>query len=112
MNVDVQPDGMSLLLDGLLYPEDAVFKCFYWYASEFDVSIDRAPDAHLRVNLRWKSAPASAEFVERLVVRIRRDLIDFKTRDIASKETKTVRDLLIAKAFAHGEEFDEHGSRD
>lgn len=31
-------------------------------------------------------------------------MIDFKLRDIVSKETKTIRELIIAKAFAYYEE--------
>ena len=38
--------------------------------------------------------------------KLTRDLIDFNLRDIVTKETQNVRDLLIAKAFSHGE-FDE-----
>ena len=38
--------------------------------------------------------------------KIRTDLVDFKTRDIVTKETINIRDLLVAKAFAHSDDFD------
>ena len=38
--------------------------------------------------------------------KLERDLIDFNLRDIVTKETMNIRDLLIAKAFSNGE-FDE-----
>ena len=31
----------------------------------------------------------------------KRDLIDFKLRDIVTKETQTIRELITAKAFAY-----------
>lgn len=33
--------------------------------------------------------------------KVKRDLLDFKLRDIVTKETKVVRELLVAKAFAY-----------
>ena len=38
--------------------------------------------------------------------KLTRDLIDFNLRDIVTKETQNVRDLLIAKAFSHGEFYE------
>jgi hypothetical protein len=43
---------------------------------------------------------------EKLLQKLERDLIDFNLRDIVTKETKNIRDLLTAKAFSNGE-FDE-----
>ena len=43
---------------------------------------------------------------ENLLLKLERDLVDFNLRDIVTKETQNVRDLLIAKAFSNGE-FDE-----
>jgi His-Xaa-Ser system protein HxsD len=46
------------------------------------------------------------EQLEELLQKLERDLIDFNLRDIVTKETKNIRDLLTAKAFSNGE-FDE-----
>jgi hypothetical protein len=50
--------------------------------------------------------PLSQEQLEILLQKLERDLIDFNLRDIVTKETKNIRDLLTAKAFSNGE-FDE-----
>ena len=50
--------------------------------------------------------PISGELAEKLLQKLERDLIDFNLRDIVTKETKNIRDLLTAKAFSNGE-FDE-----
>ncbi len=35
-------------------------------------------------------------------------LIDFKTRDIINKETKNIREILLIKAFANNDEFEDY----
>jgi hypothetical protein len=45
--------------------------------------------------------------MEILLTKIKRDLVDFKTRDIISAETRNIREILIAKAFANDDSFDE-----
>lgn len=43
---------------------------------------------------------------DELESQLKRDLLDFNLRDIVNEETKPIRELIIAKAFSHGE-FDE-----
>jgi His-Xaa-Ser system protein HxsD len=45
--------------------------------------------------------------IKKILPKIENDLLDFKTREIVSLETKNIRELLIAKAFAFEDEFDE-----
>ncbi len=98
---------VRISLDPGLYPEDMVFKCFYWYGGEFDVSVDRSSnDMALEVELQPKVGHLDEVRTKGLLSRIQQDLIDFKTRDIVSKETRVIRELLVAKAFAHSDEFD------
>ena len=54
---------------------------------------------------RFIGSPNEQETTRRLQ-KLERDLIDFNLRDIVTKETKNIRDLLTAKAFSNGE-FDE-----
>ena len=42
----------------------------------------------------------------RAIKKLKNDLIDFQVRDIVTKETKNVRDLLIAKAFATTDKYE------
>lgn len=99
----VNTDGIQVCLPDSIYNEAIVYKCFYWYGKEFIVEIKKNYDSFV-IKLIHRSGnldfPAT-------VKRINRDLIDYKTRDIVNRETSNVRDLLIAKAFAHSDEFDE-----
>ncbi len=102
------PQGVHIRLDASLYGEQVVYKCFYWYGRDFDVVIertDRERSFAVEVGVRGQLLTDAA--IEQLVSRIKRDLIDFKTRDIVSQETQTIRELLVAKAFAHFDETDQ-----
>jgi His-Xaa-Ser system protein HxsD len=108
MDVEIGPAGIELQLDSGLYTEAVVFKCFYWYGADYEVVINRAADGRsLSVVLSPRAGPLSGEHVDALVSRVRRDLIDFKTRDIVARETQGIRELLVAKAFAASDEFDQ-----
>jgi His-Xaa-Ser system protein HxsD len=54
----------------------------------------------------WPIPTLKKKNLELYQQKLERDLIDFNLRDIVTKETQNVRDLLIAKAFSNGE-FDE-----
>lgn len=95
-----------LRVDSSLYSEDVIFKCFYWYGDKFDVEISKVDGDSMLVSLSIKDGSMSEDYLDALESKVKRDLVDFKTRDIVSRETKVVRELLIAKAFAHSDEFD------
>lgn len=97
--------GVILTIDAALYGEDVVFKCFYWYADAYDVSIARSGCA-FEVTLVPKAGSLTAEDEARLQARVAQDLIDFKTRDIVAKDTRVIRELLLAKALSPSDEVD------
>ena len=108
MEIEVSQAGLELQLDAELYPEAVVFKCFYWYCAEYEVVIDRAADGRsLTVLLSPRTGRLEGDEVAALVSRLKRDLVDFKTRDIVARETQGIRELLVAKAFANSDELDE-----
>lgn len=88
-------------LDAQIYNIDVVHKCFYWYSSHYFVDIQSENHNLIKVVLTPKNED-SIDF-HSLSGKIRNDIIDFKLRDIVTKETINVRDLLIAKAFAYYE---------
>lgn len=88
-----------------LYSKDVVLKCLYWYGDKFTVSIDVVAGEAFEIEL-LAATPMTPEDLQLYQQKLTRDLIDFNLRDIVTKETQNVRDLLIAKAFSHGE-FDE-----
>lgn len=95
--IECSEDRLVLDVDATLYPEPVVFKCFYWYGDRFTVDIQREAEDRLRVSLLPHDPIPDWTQVQ---TRIRRDLIDFRTRQIVADETRAVRELIAAKAFA------------
>jgi His-Xaa-Ser system protein HxsD len=99
--------GIQVIVDAALFGEAVVFKCFYWYGGDFDVVITSvAEDKTWEVVLTPRRAPLAPNALQALVSRVKRDLVDFKTRDIIGRETQALRELLVAKAFASSDEYD------
>lgn len=95
----------QIIIDGKLYSVEVIHKCFYWYGDKFSVDIKVEGDFFV-IDI---SELGNEGTIEKIFAKIKNDLIDFKTREIISTETKNIRDLLVAKAFANGE-FDESPS--
>lgn len=98
MKAEIRQNIIHLLIDRKLYNEEVLHKCFYWYGANFHVDIDICSEDQAAVQLEAKY---DAEDLNATLGKIKRDLIDFRLRDIVTKETKTIRELIIAKAFAH-----------
>jgi His-Xaa-Ser system protein HxsD len=108
VEIEVGPNRLEFLLDAEIYNEAVAFKCFYWYGAEYEVVIDRAREGRsLSVVLSPRTGALAGDAAESLISRVRRDLVDFKTRDIVARETRAIRELLVAKAFADTDDFDE-----
>ena len=93
--------------DTTLFSKDSIFKCLYWYGDKFHTNVSFADDKTYKVSIKPISTVQLDEVeLEKLLLKLERDLVDFNLRDIVTKETQNIRDLLIAKAFSNGE-FDE-----
>ncbi len=104
---EIKDNEIIVFADKLLYSRDSIFKCLYWYTGKFHVNVSLADKETFCISLKplSKKLLSSDEF-ESYQLKLERDLIDYNLRDIVTKETKNIRDLLIAKAFSNGE-FDE-----
>ncbi len=103
----IKDDEIVVFADSNLFSKDAVFKCLYWYGDKFHANITLTDSNTFRISI--KPLPEFIVKAEDLILyqqKLERDLIDFNLRDIVTKETQNIRDLLIAKAFSNGE-FDE-----
>lgn len=77
-------------------------KCVYWYANRFDISVDRNKEGYFEIVLKpLPTFVIKDGELEKLFFKLKQDIVDFNLRDIVTKETKNVRELLIAKAFSH-----------
>ncbi len=109
MRFEINQLELVITVEKSIYNLDVLHKCFYWYGSCFDVSIHDLNEKHYQIELSSQHEGAS---LEDTVSKIKRDLIDFKLRDTVTKETRTVRDLIIAKAFAYYDSDDNDPTTD
>ena len=107
IKIDFSEKFINISVPSEIYNLEILQKCFYWYGSEFSVEIDKENNDHYKVKLEPKNGNLDNSQKKKLTVKIKNDIIDHKTRSIVLKETKNVRDLLIAKAFANTDEYDE-----
>ena len=103
MEISYPENGMCIEVHPKVYSLELLHKCFYWYGDDYDIEINSIQEKNL-ILIRSKNQNDSTNY-EGILARIKRDLIDFKTREIITEETKNIRDLLVAKAFAHEDDF-------
>ena len=104
---EIKDNEIIVFADTALYSKDSIFKCLYWYGDKFHTNLSFADSNTYRVSVKPISTmQLCSDELENLLLNVERDLVDFNLRDIVTKETQNVRDLLIAKAFSNGE-FDE-----
>jgi His-Xaa-Ser system protein HxsD len=96
-----------VFLDSEIFSKDAIMKCLYWYGDKYLVNVTLLENRNYRVSIKPMDKDVlDSNQLNSLILKLNRDLIDFNLRDIVTKETKNIRDLLVAKAFSNGE-FDE-----
>ena len=100
-----ESDKLQVTVNTSFFSKDAILKCLYWYGEKFLIDIENKSEDNIAIILTPKQ-PIAEEDKDFYIAKLNKDIIDFNLRDIVTKETKNIRDLLIAKAFSNGE-FDE-----
>ena len=95
---------IEISLDSNVYSLEAVKKCSYWYTDNYSVDIKQDDDQVIL--LLEPLNEDTEEDKDQIIKKLKNDLLDFQVRDIVTKETKNVRDLLIAKAFATTDKYE------
>ena len=107
MDISFNNNEIHINIDTSIFNIDAIHKCFYWYGDDYSVTINSSSDNSVFVMLKQKNGKIKSDEEDKLIDKINNDLLDFQTRDTVTKETKNIRDLLVAKAFAHSDIYDE-----
>lgn len=94
-------------IDKSIYSIEIIHKCIYWYTDIYIPQVELLDHLSVQLSLTKKEGVYSTEEINELNNRLSIDLIDYKTRDIISKETKNIRELIVAKAFMYSDEFDQ-----
>jgi len=92
-------------IDTKIFPVEVIHKCFYWYTGDYVVDYDYQGERYLKVSLSHLSGEQVDQVA--LTARVSQDLNDFFLREKVVQQTRTIRELIVAKAFANFEEEEE-----
>ncbi|MFD2968848.1 His-Xaa-Ser system protein HxsD [Sphingobacterium bambusae] len=103
MQIERYQHKILFTIESSLYSEAVIHKCFYWYLSKFQIEIQSVMH-HYQVTVDQISLEVDQEH---LIAQIKKNLVDYHTREIITRETIDIRTLLVVKAFAHDDAFDD-----
>jgi His-Xaa-Ser system protein HxsD len=99
-------NAIEIIIDAKLYSSNVIHKCLYWYGNKYNCDILLVDDNY-HINISLIEGNFDEITLNNFINLFKKDLIDFKTREIISTETRNIREILLVKAFANGDEFDQ-----
>jgi His-Xaa-Ser system protein HxsD len=102
--VEESADCLLLTVDTKLYSEEALFRTCYVFTDRCYLLLK--PDGDNRVVVEFRKRRQSAD-LHVLIGEFANELIDQRVRADLSRDTRAIRELIVAQAFA---EADLHGS--
>jgi His-Xaa-Ser system protein HxsD len=96
---------ISLSLD--TYRLEAIFRSCYWLTDRCFVYLGPLRDGAIEVTLIAKSG--SGTDTDRLTWQFLNDLVDQQLRISVNEETRTIREMIVAQAFADTDLIDDRG---
>lgn len=89
---------LEFTIDSALYPIETVLKSGYLFLDRVFFYAETSKDpSTIRVHIKLKD---SAGDLSRLAAEFCNELVNQRVRDLVSKETATIRSLIVAQAFA------------
>jgi His-Xaa-Ser system protein HxsD len=98
-----ETDIISVVIDASVYSKEAILKCLYWYSSKFDTEINFDGSNYLVSLTPLENSEIIREELPLYREKLKRDILDYELRQIIHNETINIRELIVAKAFSHGE---------
>jgi His-Xaa-Ser system protein HxsD len=102
----LSPSVITFSVDLDIFNDRIVTKVMYWLSDSFFIFMEKKQKV-LQIQLEKKVGVIDEKEFCKLKIKINQDFIDFKTRDIVNQETKSIRELLLVKAFSVTDDFDE-----
>ncbi len=102
----VKDGEIIVFADTSIFSKEAILKCLYWFGDKFHTEFVMVENLYQITLKPLANANVKKDELDLFLQKLERDIVDFQLRETISKETRNVRDLLVAKAFSNGE-FDE-----
>lgn len=99
---------MTITVDKRIYNDSVISKAVYWLSGDFSIARRLIDDSLEEITATALSDAAETEFDAQFM----QLLNDFKLRQIVADETRDIKTILYAKAFAEDEELNEEDIHD
>ncbi|MBD5425146.1 MAG: His-Xaa-Ser system protein HxsD [Bacteroides sp.] len=100
---------MTLIIDKRVYNDSVISKVVYWMSGDYKIVRTSLDEFSEQIELIATNAESSESLVEEKFFQL---LNDFKLRQIVADETRDIKTILYAKAFAEDEELSEEDIHD
>ena len=99
-------------VDTSIYKDTIIDRVLYGYADKFIITRQNQHNSTLQTIKISASYPIGAEEFSVIRKKLSTDFIDYKNRSIIAEETRELRNILYAKAFANSDNFVEFDFED
>lgn len=93
-------DGLTVIVDLATYGEEALFRTCYVFTDRCYLFLNPAGPGELRVRFRKRDPLAD---LLRIVGEFGNELINQRIRSDLAQQTRTIRELIVAQAFAEAD---------
>lgn len=100
---------MTIEIDRRIYNDSVISKAIYWLSGDYLIVRSLLNDITESISITTKSGSISEQELE---VKLLQTLNDFKLRQIVADETRDIKTILYAKAFAEDEDLSEEDIHD
>lgn len=100
---------MTIKIDRRIYSDSVISKAIYWLSVNFIIVRSLLDD-----DIEQLSITANSDSIDEITIenKLMQALNDFKLRQIISDETRDIKTILYAKAFAEDEDLSEDDIHD
>lgn len=100
---------MTIEIDRRIYNDSVISKAIYWLSGDYLIVRSLLNDNTESISITYKTESISEQ---ELKVILLQTLNDFKLRQIVADETRNIKTILYAKAFAEDEDLSEEDIHD
>lgn len=100
---------MTIEIDRRIYNDSVISKAIYWLSGDYVIVRSLLNDITESISITTKTGSISEQDLE---VKLLQTLNDFKLRQIVADETRDIKTILYAKAFAEDEDLSEENIHD
>ncbi len=102
---EINHDECILRIDTDIYNDAVIDKVLYWYSADYVIYRKKETDSSVEtITMRAKASTTNSPTSD-LVADFSEKLIDYKNRQRVLDETRNLRELFFAKAFANNDDF-------